>query len=1124
MKKLLFLTTFISIANITLFAQADKFWSATTQSRVSIVTDKAVSRASFPRDFLLFNLDFPALQGQLKSVVAGRVPVKSTMITLPNAAGKLEPFQVFEASNFDPALQEKFPDIRAFSGKSITDPSAILKLSISPEGIQGMIFRSEKENEFIEAYSKDHSVYAAFKSQRVKGAIPWNCTTQEKELITGLGKKVSLLNVTGRSTGDLKIMRLAQSVTAEYSNYFGATSAAQAGLVLAAVNRTMTRANGVYEKDLALHLNLIANTTQVFYYNPATDPYSPASAGAGGAWNDELQNTLTTVIGEANYDIGHLFGASGGGGNAGCIGCVCEEGKGSGFTSPADAIPEGDNFDIDYVVHEVGHQIGANHTFSHSNELTGVNKEVGSGITIMGYAGITFQDVAPHSIDIFHEASIAQIQENFTTRTCPVTMSITNATPVVAPVPDYTIPRSTPFALTGSATDANANDALTYCWEQDDDAPPVEINANSVASPTKVFGPNFISFRPTTSPTRLFPRLSTILAGGTVSGPEPGGDAGANTEALSTISRTLNFRLTVRDNAPYRSTAPASVGQTQFTDMTVTVDVAAGPFTVNRPNTGVTYTGGSTRTITWAVANTNVAPVNTPNVKISLSTDGGQTFPHVLAESTPNDSTEQVLMPNISTSTARVKIEAIGNIFFDISDANFSIIPSCNLPEVIYVDSSRAMSGNGSSWANAFNKLDQALRLANLCINVKQVWVKKGTYYPDASSRDSSFIITRSGVELYGGFGGNDTTFASRKPNTYPTILSGELGNNTDAGDNSYHVLLLVAAANRTIDTSTVIDGFTITGGNANSPFNFSAGNQTLTHNNGAGIYSFGKGSGNICTPKIIGCTFKNNRAERSGGSIFNDGTSGGNSSPRISNSEFYGNSAGYSSNGNTDVVGGAAVFNNGAQGASNPTITNCTFFGNDAKNGTGGAVNNNGAVSSIANSILFGNATSDGINNIANNNGGSANVVYSIIEGGYAGTGNLNVNPLFVDAAAGNLQLQQCSPAINAGDSTRIPAGITTDITGGSRIFNATVDMGAFECRLLPTLFTFKGTGVWSNAKNWQCNWIPTSPLPSVSEVIIDPVTGNSTQDIPFTVGPGGKITIATGKQLVVPANVTIQ
>jgi len=383
---------------------------------------------------------------------------------------------------------------------------------------------------------------------------------------------------------------------------------------------------------------------------------------------------LTSVIGAANYDIGHLFGASGGGGNAGCIGCICvDNSKGSGFTSPADAIPQGDNFDIDYVVHEVGHQLGGNHTFSMSNEGTGVNVEPGSGITIMGYAGITSQDLAPHSIDIYHAATIAQIQANLSGKTCPITTSIAgnNATPVVSSGGNFTIPISTPFALTGSATDANAGDVLTYCWEQNDNASSAQTGASSVASATKASGPNWISFAPTTSPIRYFPKMATILAGGLVSGPLSGGDAGANTEALSSVSRTLHFRLTVRDNAPF-STSPASVGQTQFADNTITVTNSSGPFSVTAPNTAVSWAGNSSQSITWNVASTTTAPVSCANVKISISTNGGTTFSTLVA-STPNDGSEVVTIPNTPTTTARIKIEAVGNIFFDISNTNFTI-------------------------------------------------------------------------------------------------------------------------------------------------------------------------------------------------------------------------------------------------------------------------------------------------------------------------------------------------------------------------------------------------------------------------------------------------------------------
>jgi hypothetical protein len=719
MKKVLFLTVVLAMMAIAGFSQTDKFWSADNANRSSIVTDKAVARSSFPTAFKLFDLNSAALQQELFSVVGNRAPKHSTVISLPNAEGNLEQFEVFEASNFEPALQAQFPNIRAYSGKGITDKSATLKLSISPQGIQTMVFRTESANEFIEPYSRDHSVYAVFKSQRTKGELPWRCSTPDADLAIGLNTQVSNLGIAARSGGDLKTMRLVQSCNGEYANYFGATSAAQVGLVLAAYNNTLTRCNGVYEKDLALHLNLIANTTAVIYYSPATDPYSTTLS----QWNSQLQSTLTSVIGEANYDIGHMFGASGGGGNAGCIGCVCNTGKGSGITSPNDGIPQGDNFDIDYVAHEVGHQLGGNHTFSHALEGTGVNKEVGSGITVMGYAGITGQDVAPHSIDVFHQASIAQIQANLATKTCPITSTMANVTPVVAAVTNRTIPISTPFALTGSATDGNAGDVLTYSWEQNDNS--TVSGTSSVASPTKATGPNWLSFSPTTSGTRLFPKLSTILAGLNVTPPNSGGDAGANIEALSSVSRTLNFRLTVRDNAPYSSTAPLSIGQTQFTDVVVTVSNTSGPFAVTAPNTAVTWAGGSTQNITWSVNNTTAAPVSCANVKISLSTDGGLTFPTVLTASTPNDGTEALAIPTTPSTTARIKVEAVGNIFFDISNTNFTIGGAIACGNATGLASS-AIGNNMAtvSWTAVANAVSYAVEYK---LNSSTVWTSFAT-------------------------------------------------------------------------------------------------------------------------------------------------------------------------------------------------------------------------------------------------------------------------------------------------------------------------------------------------------------------------------------------------------------
>ncbi len=657
-------------------------WTIHNNDTGKITIDQAVSRVSFPKTFLLYDLNIAPLRQTLFSVLTDLKDKHTTIISLPNAEGQIEQFEVNEASNFEVDLQAQFPEIRAFSGKGITDRYATLKLSISPQGIQTMVFRTDKENEFIEPYSQDHTVYAVFKSQRNKNNLAWTCSTDDKIEASTISSKI--VNVKKSSAGELKTMRLALSCNGEYAIYFGATNANLVANVLTAFNNTLTRCNGVYENDLGVHLNLVANSTNVIYYSATTDPYTTMTN-----WNKQLQNTLSSKLTGANttlaannaaYDIGHMFGKTGGGGNAGCIGCVCVDdtasttdlNKGAGITSPADGIPQGDNFDIDYVVHEMGHQMGATHTFSNSNEGSGTNKEVGSGVTIMGYAGLGSQDVAPHSIDIYHEASIEQIQANLATKTCPITTPLTeNATPVVSPVTNYTIPISTPFVLTGSATDANTSDSLTYCWEQNDDGG-ASTGANSSASITKTEGPNFISWSPTASPSRYFPKLATILANSNTTS-QVGGSTGMLSEALSSVARTLNFRLTVRDNVPYSATAPIKVGQTAYTDMAVTVTAAAGPFIVSTPNTAVSWTVGTNQNVTWAVAGTDANGVDSPFVDIFLSTDGGLTYPIQLASKVPNNGSANVTIPNNVGTTNRIMVKGNKHIFFDISNTNFAI-------------------------------------------------------------------------------------------------------------------------------------------------------------------------------------------------------------------------------------------------------------------------------------------------------------------------------------------------------------------------------------------------------------------------------------------------------------------
>ncbi|HEX8562816.1 MAG TPA: zinc-dependent metalloprotease family protein [Flavobacterium sp.] len=651
MKHKLLCIALIAITGIS-FAQDSKgIWKAADKKAGAVVFENKITLQN-PR---LLELDVNALRNAVSNAPQRFATKESqTIVSFPNAEGQIEQFRVMESSNMDPELAARYPEIKSYVGSGVNDPAATIYFSLSPLGLQTMTIYGDRSATFIEPYTKDSQTYVVYrKSDKVASLGKFECK------IIGMAEADIQDDLEARPNADdgqLRNYRLAMSVTGEYTAYFGGTKA----LALAAINNSMTRVNGVFEKDFGIHMNLISNTDAVIYTSASSDPYSVASTGAGGAWNQELQTTLTNVIGSANYDIGHLFGASGGGGNAGCIGCVCKNptssaplGKGSGYTSPGDAIPQGDNFDIDYVAHEIGHQFGANHTFTHSNEGTGAQMEPGSGSTIMGYAGITgaTTDVQPHSDAYFHAYSIQQITNYVKTTTCQTSVATGNAIPTANAGADYTIPKGTPFMLTGSATDANG-DVLTYDWEQMN----AGTSTSTIPSATRTTGPAFRSINPSTSPTRYFPQMSTVKTGAT----------SWKWEVVPTVARTMAFRLTVRDN---RAGGPANNSD----DMVVTVNGTAGPFTVSAPNTAVSWPGNSTQTVTWNVAGTTANGVNAANVTILMSTDGGNTYPVTLLASTPNDGSQAITVPNTPGSQNRIMVKGANHIFFDISNANFTI-------------------------------------------------------------------------------------------------------------------------------------------------------------------------------------------------------------------------------------------------------------------------------------------------------------------------------------------------------------------------------------------------------------------------------------------------------------------
>jgi subtilisin-like proprotein convertase family protein len=663
MRKTILFFLLLLLASPIIHAQDVSPWKRIEQNKSGIL-DRISAKPSADNE-LLFKLDEVAIKQSLEPLQNKTAKGDRIEISIPNINGVLEKFSVWESSNFEPELQEKFPDIRAYNGIGITDRNASLYFSFSPQGIQTMILRGDSGSEFIEQYSKDKTVYVLFNSKnRTRGSLPFTCKTEDVALNKQLLNKTNKISASNRL---FKTLKLALSCTGEYATYFGGSKPG----ALAGMNATLTRVNGIFNKDLAVKLILIANNNLIIYTDAATDPYSDATAGAGGAWNQELQSTLSSTITDGGYDIGHLFGATGGGGNSGCIGCVCVSptvavplAKGSAFTSPGDAKPQGDTFDIDFVAHEMGHQLGANHSFSYALEGTGVCVEPGSGSTIMGYAGITDYDVQANSDDYFAYVSIKQIQDNLSLKTCPVSTAISNSPPTISAGLDYTIPNGTAFKLTGTGSDVNG-DTISYCWEQNDTATTTS-GANSLALPAKADGPLFRSIYPSSSPIRYMPAYSTVLSGKLTTA----------WESVATIARTLHFTLTGRDNAAL------GTAQTDTDEMIVNVSGTVGPFAVTSQNTeNLSWFQGTAQTVTWSVNGSNALAGST-NVNIKLSTDGGVTFSTILVSNTPNDGSETITVPNITAKKCRILIEPTANIYYAVNSKSFaigySVTSSCN--------------------------------------------------------------------------------------------------------------------------------------------------------------------------------------------------------------------------------------------------------------------------------------------------------------------------------------------------------------------------------------------------------------------------------------------------------------
>lgn len=579
-------------------------------------------------------------------------------INLPGPDGKLIPVQLSTSPVLDRPLQKRFPHIQSFDFESKNISG---RLAVDPSGID-VVYTTRNH----ERYAIEHIDDQVYKMARLTGPrsnipdpltelgkclTPMNLESTDAENTVGTIRRASVVNQ--------RIYDLALSVTSTYAVRHGGTTES----ILVEANKIFNRVNEVFLRELSVRFQIIDESTQLFFLNKADDPYTE---GNNTLMLNKLDEVLVKNIGRKNYDLGHLLATNCGPGTAGVsagIGTICQFNKGKALSCDLTNSLEGY---VRVLVHELGHQLGAAHTWSNCPPLNTSQRsnstayEPGSGSSIMSYIGTCgVQNLRniPEPF-YFHTGSIQQMLEYIEIgpgSDCVSTEETANHNPdiISTNVPqggDLYIPIATPFLLTAEAEDSDG-DAVTYAWDQ--------LNTGPIAPLGEPIqsGPSIRSYAPDTSDTRYIPRLAALLRN--KEHPE---------EVLPAYDRDFTFGLTVRDN----HAEGGGLAQKKFSFHSTK---SAGPFYIDFPNDSTDQLfAGSLAKIQWNVAGTDKGLVNTEHVMIKMSTDGGETFPIVLADQTENDGEQEIQIPNIVSDSVRFLIQGKDHIFFDISDQNIPLI------------------------------------------------------------------------------------------------------------------------------------------------------------------------------------------------------------------------------------------------------------------------------------------------------------------------------------------------------------------------------------------------------------------------------------------------------------------
>lgn len=627
-----------------------------------------------PRAFHAYTLNFDALAARLAAAPRetfglGTAP-SPLIIFLPLPDGTFAPVAVETSPVLGTSLAAQYPDIKTFVFRGSEDGSISGRMTLDTSTVQA-IMRPPSDLARVSPLTTSTGIfYLSFLNHdRTDGADDFRLNHDEprgpggpaephihdqvgRTLVSPSLVQMFALDAVAGST--LRQFRLAVATTGEY---YDAREGANGILdVISSIVAEINNANAVFEQELAVRMSL---DWIILYDDPTTDPYMAGSTAC--QLRDQNPAVVDAVVGSANYDIGFVFGTGGGNGCAWYVVCLADKARGAGLINTANVVAGGST---GLLLHEMGHQLGARHTFSTATGSCGnpgeFNQpsayEPGSGSTIASYLG----SCSPNDVDTtligsgqyYHTRSFDEILDNITNVVaCGASLATGNTEPAVDAGADYTIPRGTPFTLTGSAVDPES-DPLTFNWEQFD----VAANQRPINTDTGE-GPIFRSVPPATDASRTFPNLADLLS-----------NTVRNGEVLPSTDRNLTFRLTARDNR-------VGGGGVAYDEAVLTV--SGDPFFVTSPNGGETLHGGCQLPVTWTVGGGSVAN----NVSLTFSENGGQLFSPLLA-STPNDGSAATAVPCTTTGAGRVKAAAIGNVFFDVSDNNFTVV---SLPPTVDV-------------------------------------------------------------------------------------------------------------------------------------------------------------------------------------------------------------------------------------------------------------------------------------------------------------------------------------------------------------------------------------------------------------------------------------------------------